>query len=82
MKPADFLTWLKESEEDGIVTLSPGPFKCKIGAQDRIAAKMLLWLQGEYPALTIGDTEGILTTALWWVIFWASVQHEGKADAA
>lgn len=75
MKPANFLKWLEESEDDGIVTLSPGPFKVIAGAQDRIAAKLLRWLQDEYPLLTIGGTEDALLTALWWVQFWAGVQH-------
>ena len=69
----------KLSEVNGpqTLTLTPGPAVFRVGKQDGMAARLLLWLVANLPAdATQGDLDDVLDAAKWWSTFWASLPED------
>lgn len=60
-----------------VITLSPGPIALRIGKQDEIAARLLLWLVEQMPEdATCGELDDVLDAAKYWSTFWASLERD------
>jgi hypothetical protein len=68
--PKEFYEKLSQSEP----CIMPAPaLPIKIGPQDIIAARLLLWLSSQMPAdATQGDLDDVLDSAKWWSMFFGS----------
>ncbi len=52
----------------------------RIGPQDALAAKLLLWLADVMPDdATLGQMDDALDAAKWWMTLFASIPKEGAA---
>lgn len=60
MKPSDFFDWVATNEPDGVMTLSPGPFRVSVGKQDRDAAKYLVAMRPKYDDKKLIDLEAAI----------------------
>lgn len=80
MTPEEFLRQLKDFNQDGLATLSPGPLRIKVGKSDARAAELLDWIYERHPNVTIAEVLDTLDALRWWVQFWAAVQDDEPAD--
>lgn len=80
MTPEAFYKRLAQGvDPNSLITLSPGPIRLRIGPQDALAAKLLLWLVEQMPEdATQGDMDDVLESARYWSMFWASLERDGE----
>jgi len=60
VNPREFFVKMAQFESTGVLTLSPGPFRIKVGEHDIYAAQLLDSLGAEYDEKTLGEFEGVL----------------------
>jgi len=79
MTPKEFYEFLATTT--GTSTLDFGDsIQLRIGPQDALAAKLLLWLINAMPDnATTGQMDDALDAAKWWMTFWASMPRDGDA---
>lgn len=86
--PREFYQSLAQSDlaqsDPRIVPVPSLPIK--IGPQDIIAARLLLWLERQMPEdATQGDLDDVLDAAKWWTTFFgsafAAAVHEAKPES-
>ena len=64
-----------DDQSHGVLSLASIPHKLKVGWNDAAAAKLILWIQEQWPEITEGQTEGVLLAALWWTQYWSSISE-------
>ena len=72
---------LAEIDCSGVITMSPGPYRAAVSWRDGVAARLLLWLEEVMPdGATTGDVEDVLTSALWWHIYFLTMHKAQKLE--
>ena len=74
MTPDEIMRKIREFSGDGIVTISPGPIRLKVGEDDKRAFVLLDWLKEKHPEATVQETISTLMSAYWWVIYWSCME--------
>jgi hypothetical protein len=78
MNRRDFYRRLAQAKELSVATIET-PFPLVISEHDGTAARLLLWLVDQMPpGATEQDLEDVLSAAVWWNTFLASMQWAEK----
>lgn len=64
MTPREFYEFLAKRETTGVIGFGEAAVSLRVGPQDAMAARLLLWLEAE-----------MLDAAKWWSTFWASLER-------
>ncbi|MCB0054986.1 MAG: hypothetical protein KDE24_36155 [Caldilinea sp.] len=77
MTPREFYEFLAKRETTGVIGFGEAAVSLRVGPQDAMAARLLLWLEETMPEdATQGDLDKVLDAAKWWSTFWASLERE------
>ena len=81
MNMGETLEKLSQIDCSSVITMSPGPYQAAVSYKDGIAARLLLWLAEVMPDdATTGDVEDVLTSALWWHIYFLTMHKAQKME--
>lgn len=76
MTPREFYEFLASTSATGTIDFGEAAISLRVGPQDAMAARLLLWLVEAMPEdATIGDLDKVLDAAKWWSTFWASLDR-------
>lgn len=81
MNVKEFYERLSQVDSPRMLRLAPGPLSLRVGEADALAAKLLLWLEGQMPDdATFGDLDDVLDAAKWWTTFWVTRENAALAS--
>lgn len=75
--PQQLIAVLKQYEDPGLLTLSPGPIRLRVGKHDFKAARVIERVLELYDdSMTIDDLVETLLAALWWAQFVICIEQK------